>query len=450
MRAALELGHFPAGMEQFAAGDSAAWELIQRVIDESDFYMLIIGGRYGSTDVTGLSFTEREYDYASSIGKPVIPLLHKNPNQLPRQRTETNDASWLRLTEFVSKVQARHTCSFWENPSDLRACAMTGLLAAVQRAKSGGWTKVEEYSPRGSGQVDSATEPNRRRFTSIQDALTKNVESLDRLYSQKHLVRLEGIPTGLTYLDRITGGFRAGEVITIAGRPSMGKTTLGLSFLLSVVRGGLPALVVSPRHSADEISKRLLTLHGHLNAVQVFSGNVGDDDWPKLTSAIQSFNDANVLIDDSPVVSLDHIRDSCYDAKKKFACIPLVLIDSIHYIRYGGQGQLSLGAELKGLARENGAVIIVTSNVNEEPERRPNKRPVLRDLPASTGLADESDILIFMYDDRHYNYDSPDAGTVELMIAKNVLGPIGTVRVKNYGRYHGYGDYTDERYWTPE
>jgi hypothetical protein len=440
MRAVLELGHFPAGMEQFSAGDADAWSLIKRVIEESDFYMLIIGGRYGSTDVNGVSFTEREYDYATSLGKSVIPLLHKEPSLLPRQRTEASDAAWEKLLAFVCKVKQRHTCSFWETAQELRACSMAGLLATAQRAQTGGWVKAEINSSRERPPGKPATEPAQERLVSLQEAMTRNVESIDRLYSQETDERTEGFSTGLLHLDRITGGLRPGEVVTLAARPSMGKTTLGLSLLSAVSIHGLPSLVVSPKHSAEDISKRLLTLHGGLNAIRVFSGNVSDDEWPKMVHSIQTLNDATVVIQDSPLISLSDIRETCLLAKNRFGKLGMVLIDAAHYIPTHTESGMYLGAELKRLAREMRAVVLITTNVTQELEQRPNKRPVLRDLPTSTGLAEESDVLVFLYDDRFYNYESLDAGTIELIIAKNALGPLGTIRVKQFGAYHSYGD----------
>lgn len=447
MRAILELGHFPAGMEQFSAGDSDAWSLIERVINESDFYMLIVGGRYGSTDIRGISFTEREYNYAVSLGKPVIPMLHKDPSLLPRKRTDANDIAWEKLTLFCHRIREQHTCSFWENASELRACSMAGLLAATQRASRGGWVRANSHAP---GQPALTVEKSsRRRAMSVQEAMTRNVEAIDRLYGRDFpdgVPRTEGISTGLTHLDQMIGGLRPGEVIAFAARPSLGKTTLSLSVLSAVSKLEIPTLIFSLKHSTEEISKRLLTPHGGLNASRVFSGNLLDDEWPKLTQSIQVLNDVNVEIDDSPFTSVAQIEECCREAKGRFGAISLVLIDSPHYLdpRLAGSG--SIGAALKRLARELSAVFLVTCNVNAEVERRPNKRPVLRDLPTEFGLAEEADVVIFLYDDRFYNYDSPDAGTVELIIAKNVLGPLGTVRVKQFGPYHNYGNYSPSEF----
>src|SRR5690348_10047514 len=110
LKAVLELDHMPAGMELFPAADDSAWQLIKDVIDASDYYVLIMGGRYGSMDEAGIGYTEKEYDYAIATRKAVIPLLHINPDNLPREKTETDEAIWKKLKAFRGKVEKRHTC----------------------------------------------------------------------------------------------------------------------------------------------------------------------------------------------------------------------------------------------------------------------------------------------------------------------------------------------------
>jgi len=147
LRAVLELDHMPAGMELFPAGDDAAWQLITDVIDASDYYVLIVGGRYGSLDETGIGYTEKEYDYAVTAKKPVIPLLHENPDNLPRDRTETDATSWKKLKEFRAKVEGRHTCVYWQRADDLKAKVIVGLTSATKRHPAVGWVRADQVPP---------------------------------------------------------------------------------------------------------------------------------------------------------------------------------------------------------------------------------------------------------------------------------------------------------------
>lgn len=144
IKAVLELDHMPAGMELFPATDDAAWRLIQDVIDASDYYLLIVGGRYGSLDEAGIGFTEKEYDYAVEKKKPVIALLHQNPGSLPRDKTETQEAAWAKLEAFRKKVSGRHTCLFWNAADDLKAHAIVSLTSAVKRNPGIGWIRADQ------------------------------------------------------------------------------------------------------------------------------------------------------------------------------------------------------------------------------------------------------------------------------------------------------------------
>ncbi len=144
LKAILELDHIPAGMELFPASDASAWQLIRDVIDASDYYVLVIGGRYGSIDQAGLGYTEKEYDYAVGEGKCVIPLLHQDPGKLTRDKTETSEAAWGKLQAFRAKVEKRHTCSYWTSAEDLKAQVILGLTAAIKRTPSVGWVRADQ------------------------------------------------------------------------------------------------------------------------------------------------------------------------------------------------------------------------------------------------------------------------------------------------------------------
>lgn len=160
LKAILELDHMPAGMELFPATDASAWQLIKDVIDASDYYVLIIGGRYGSLDETGIGYTEKEYDHAIATKKPVVPLLHEKPDNLPRDKTETDAAAWKRLTAFREKIEKRHTCVYWKNADDLRSKVIVGLTAIIKRQPMVGWVRADEV-PTGATLVEVLTLRNR-------------------------------------------------------------------------------------------------------------------------------------------------------------------------------------------------------------------------------------------------------------------------------------------------
>lgn len=147
-------------MELFPATDDTAWQLITDVIDNSDYYVLIIGGRYGSLDQEGIGFTEKEYDYAIGTKKPVIPLLHENPDNLARGKTETDAGAWEKLVAFRAKVESKHTCVYWKSADDLKAKVIVGLTSATKRHPGVGWVRADSV-PTGATLVDVLTLKNR-------------------------------------------------------------------------------------------------------------------------------------------------------------------------------------------------------------------------------------------------------------------------------------------------
>lgn len=146
LKAILELNHMPAGMELFPASDDTAWRLICDVIDASDYYVLIIGGRYGSIDEAGIGFTEKEYDYALSKKKPVIALLHSNPDNLPRGKTETSENVWKKLQQFRKKIEKNHTCNYWSTPEELKVRVILGLTSEIKSHPAQGWVQAGSLS----------------------------------------------------------------------------------------------------------------------------------------------------------------------------------------------------------------------------------------------------------------------------------------------------------------
>lgn len=142
LRAILMLDHMPAGMELFPATDDAAWQLICDVIDASDYYVLVLGGRYGSLDEEGIGFTEKEHRYALSLGIPVVPFLHSNPDNLPRGKTETGPESWKKLQTFRKEVESKHTCMYWSTADELKAQVIVGMTATTKRHPRKGWIRA--------------------------------------------------------------------------------------------------------------------------------------------------------------------------------------------------------------------------------------------------------------------------------------------------------------------
>ncbi len=141
LKAILELDHIPVGMEFFPASDDDPWKLIRGIIKDSDYYVLIIGGQYGSLDEDGIGYTEKEYDFALSKGKPIIPLLHQNPDKILCDKPDTSEATWIQLQKFRKKVEDNHTCKYWNTPDDLKVKVTQGFISAIKKYPAPGWVR---------------------------------------------------------------------------------------------------------------------------------------------------------------------------------------------------------------------------------------------------------------------------------------------------------------------
>jgi len=173
VQALLELDCFPAGMEIFPAATDAAWDLIKGVIDDSDYYCLIVGGRYGSLGEEGISYTEKEYDYATSIGKPVVAFLHKNPGAIPQELSELNEQGRQKLSAFRSKVEAAHHCKYWETADELGGRVSRAIVALRKSHPSDGWIPGAFAS---DGTLDLEVATLRARVAELEAELSKQTK----------------------------------------------------------------------------------------------------------------------------------------------------------------------------------------------------------------------------------------------------------------------------------
>ncbi|MEX3992677.1 DnaB-like helicase C-terminal domain-containing protein [Paraburkholderia sp. EG286A] len=295
--------------------------------------------------------------------------------------------------------------------------------------------------------VDEILERKRRHhepsgFSTLQETLAEMVESLDRLDNSG---TISGVSFGLLDVDHITDGIHAGQLITLASRPGMGKTNLSLGIALSVAISGLPVLVFSTKAPRREVMNRLITITGRVSHSRFQVGRLNDDDWPRVTHAVHQLSEAQIWFDDSTDLAFSSLRERCVSAKKKLGALGLVVVDSVSYINVSsetGAQEEVIARGLKALARELECAVLVTAPVARAVEVRPNKRPYTSDLQNWRELADESDLVAFVYRDEFYNFDSPDKGTAELIIGKNQYGPIGPIRLVFAPEYGTFSNFT--------
>jgi replicative DNA helicase len=255
-----------------------------------------------------------------------------------------------------------------------------------------------------------------------------------------------GVPTGFAELDELTNGFHAGQMIVVAARPAMGKSTLALDFARAAsVKAGLPSIFFSLEMGRSEIAMRLLSAEASLPLHNMRKGTLQTDDWTKLAQTRGRINDAPFYIDDSPNMTLVEIRAKARRLKQK-AGLRMVIIDYLQLMTSGKkvesrQQEVSeFSRSLKLLAKELQVPVIALSQLNRGPEQRADKLPAISDLRESGSIEQDADMVILLHREAVYEKDSPRAGEADLIIAKHRNGPTRTITVGFHGHYSRFAD----------
>ena len=280
-------------------------------------------------------------------------------------------------------------------------------------------------------------------FIPLQPLLKEVVTRIDELYNRDNPSEVTGVPTNFTDLDTKTSGLQPGDLIIVAGRPSMGKTAFSLNIAENVaLHAGLPVAVFSMEMGAAQLVMRMLGSVGRLDQHKLRTGRIGDDDWPRLTHALGSLNECKIYIDESPGLTAMEVRARARRlARQHDGKLGLIVLDYLQLMSGSGSGEnrateiSDISRSLKGLAKELHVPVIALSQLNRSLEQRPNKRPVMSDLRESGAIEQDADVILFIYRDEVYNPDTPDKGTAEIIIGKQRNGPIGMVRLTFLGEY---------------
>ncbi|TCS36054.1 primary replicative DNA helicase [Paucimonas lemoignei] len=282
----------------------------------------------------------------------------------------------------------------------------------------------------------------------IQPLLTQVVERIDELYNRDNTSDVTGVPTGLIDLDKMTSGLQPGDLIIVAGRPSMGKTAFSVNIGENVaIESGLPVAIFSMEMGGTQLAMRMLGSIGKLDQHRLRTGRLIDEDWPRLTHAIQKLNDAQIFIDETPALNPIELRARARRLSRQCGRLGLIIIDYLQLMSGNSAGEnrateiSEISRSLKGLAKELNCPVIALSQLNRSLEQRPNKRPVMSDLRESGAIEQDADVILFVYRDKVYNPDTPDQDAAEIIIGKQRNGPIGTVRLTFLGQYTKFVNY---------
>ena len=287
----------------------------------------------------------------------------------------------------------------------------------------------------------------------IKSILVRTVEKIDALYHSGDSIT--GLATGLTDLDQLTTGLQPSDLIIVAGRPSMGKTTLAMNMAEHVaIKSGKPVLVFSMEMPADSLAMRMMSSLGRIDQHRLRTGKLDDNDWPRVMSAVHMLSEAPLYIDDTPALSPTELRARVRRlAKQCGGSMGLIVVDYLQLMRVSGSkidnrtAEISeISRSLKALAKEMQVPVIALSQLNRSLEQRHDKRPMMSDLRESGAIEQDADLICFIYRDEVYNEDSPDKGCAEIIVAKQRNGPIGKVRVAFLGKYTRFEDLAYQGY----
>ena len=290
----------------------------------------------------------------------------------------------------------------------------------------------------------------RQGFVEMRPLIAQVVERIDQLHSNPSDVT--GLTTGYSDLDRMTSGLQQGDLVIVAGRPSMGKTAFALNIAehLGLVER-LPVAVFSMEMSGAQLVTRMIGSVAKVDQLKVRTGRIADDEWPRLTDAWGRLNDAPLFIDETPALNALELRARARRLHRQVGGpgLGLIVIDYLQLMSAASHGEnrateiSEISRSLKALAKELSVPVLALSQLNRSLEQRPNKRPVMSDLRESGAIEQDADVIFFIYRDEVYNPDSQDKGIAEIIIGKQRNGPIGTVKLTFQGQFTRFESYAD-------
>jgi replicative DNA helicase len=414
--------------------DNSAWDKIIDILKESDIYR----------EDHRLIF--RHIGQLVSAGKPADVITVFESLQSVHKAEDIGGLGYLNsLAQNVpSAANIRRYAELVRDRGILRK--LIGIADEISSSAFNTKGKpVNEVLDEAEAKVFSIAEEGSRGtkgFADIQSLLTGVVERIDELYSREGNNEVTGVPTGFADLDKMTSGLQEGDLIIVAGRPSMGKTAFSINIGEHVAMDtGMPVLVFSMEMGGSQLAMRMLGSVGRLDQNRLRTGRLHDEDWPRLTHAIQKLNDTQIYIDETPALTPVELRARARRQARQCGKLGLIIVDYLQLMSSNSQGEnrateiSEISRNLKGLAKELNCPVIALSQLNRSLEQRPNKRPIMSDLRESGAIEQDADLILFIYRDEVYNPDSADLGTAEIIVGKQRNGPIGNCRLTFLGQF---------------
>ena len=422
--------------------DNSAWDEIADIINEQDFYRhdhaLILRA------IAALAENSQPYDVVTvsewvgsrgdleSIGG--LAYLSILANDTP---TAVNIKAYANIVREYSILR-----SLIQVGNEISASAYNADGKPSKELVDEAERKVFMIAEQGAG--------NRQGFEAINELLGRAVKRVEEMY--KSGTALTGIATGFTNFDEKTSGMQNSDLIIIAGRPSMGKTSFAMNLAENAALNNENSVAVfSMEMPGDQLALRMMSSLGRIDSHNLRTGKLDDHDWPRLISSVSMLSKAKLFIDDTAALTPTELRARTRRLKREHG-LDLVIIDYLQLMQVGGGSEnrateiSEISRSLKALAKELQIPIIALSQLNRSVEQRPDKRPVMSDLRESGSIEQDADVILFIYRDEVYNPESNDKGIAEIIIRKQRNGPIGTVRLSFLGQYTRFENLAHDDY----
>lgn len=411
--------------------DNSVWDTVSEIVMEEDFY------RHEHQLIFRVMYAQTEAD------KPIdVVTLVEALDSLG----EVDSAGGLDyLSDLAANARGSANISAYADIIAERSKLRKLIKVAYEIAESG-------YTPAGQ-RADDVLDVAEQKVFKIADDRPKDggpqeinpllksaVKRIDELFKSKG--GLTGLPTGYKDLDEKTSGLQKSDLIIVAGRPSMGKTSFAMNLAENaLLLASKPVLVFSLEMPAESLIFRMISSIGRIDQKRLRDGKLEEEDWPKLTAAVSKLKDKPLFIDDSVGLSPMEMRSRARRIVREHGDLGLIVVDYLQLMQIKGFGDNRVGEiseisrSLKTMAREFECPVIALSQLNRSLEQRPNKRPVMSDLRESGAIEQDADIIAFVYRDEVYNEDTDEKGVAEVIIGKQRNGPIGTVKLSFLGQY---------------
>ncbi len=422
--------------------ENNSWDLVADKINEDDFHLF--DHRVIFRAIADLAYNNQPFDVVTLADK----IKQSDQDNINQKNVTAYVATLAKETPTAANIAAY--AEIVREKSILRQLAFTGTEIAGSAYQTEGLNsnqlldiaekKIFQIGDHGARQLSG--------FKGMKELLNTTVEKINELCERGDAIT--GLPTGFDDFDKNTSGLQNGDLIIVAGRPSMGKTSFAMNMIEdAIITRQASVAVFSMEMPSHQLTMRMLSSMGRVDAQALRTGSLNEEQWRNISSTVSILSEAKLFIDDSAALSPTEIRARARRLKREHG-LSLIVIDYLQLMQITGSTEnrtndvSEISRSLKALAKELDVPVIALSQLNRSLEQRTDKRPVMSDLRESGAIEQDADLITFIYRDEVYNDESPDKGTAEIIVAKQRNGPIFKTRLTFMGQFTRFENYAPE------